>query len=111
MISVIANKLYKICGAEICSTGWARVLLHCKHAGQFKLLSISILLIFILWINTNKIIFCDQIPGSTTYNLALYYMMNTPVANAPLLESFINGDDAYRNSRFKLIPFISKVST
>ncbi|GMY10327.1 protein ENHANCED DISEASE RESISTANCE 2-like isoform X1 [Fagus crenata] len=51
-----------------------------------------------------------QVPGSTTYNLALYYMMNTPVANAPLLESFINGDDAYRNSRFKLIPYISKGS-
>lgn len=27
----------------------------------------------------------------------------------PLLQSFINGDDAYRNSRFKLIPYISKV--
>ncbi|KAB1226252.1 Protein ENHANCED DISEASE RESISTANCE 2 [Morella rubra] len=51
-----------------------------------------------------------QVPGSTRYNLALYYMMNTPVADAPLLESFIKGDDAYRNSRFKLIPYISKGS-
>lgn len=51
-----------------------------------------------------------QIPGSTAYNLAMYYMMNTPMANAPLLERFVNGDDAYRNSRFKLIPYISKGS-
>ncbi|KAJ6806737.1 protein ENHANCED DISEASE RESISTANCE 2 [Iris pallida] len=51
-----------------------------------------------------------QVPGSTTYSLALYYMMNTPVENVPLLQSFIRGDDAYRNSRFKLIPYISKGS-
>ncbi|KAG7950201.1 hypothetical protein I3843_13G099900 [Carya illinoinensis] len=51
-----------------------------------------------------------QVPGSTTYSLALYYMMNTAVADAPLLENFIKGDDAYRNSRFKLIPYISKGS-
>ncbi|XP_044481652.1 protein ENHANCED DISEASE RESISTANCE 2 isoform X2 [Mangifera indica] len=51
-----------------------------------------------------------QVPGSTTYSLALYYMMTTPVKDSPLLESFIKGDDAYRNSRFKLIPYISKGS-
>ncbi|KZV39761.1 protein ENHANCED DISEASE RESISTANCE 2-like [Dorcoceras hygrometricum] len=51
-----------------------------------------------------------QVPGSTTYNLALYYMMSTPLEDAPLLESFVNGDDAYRNPRFKLIPYISKGS-
>jgi len=50
-----------------------------------------------------------QVPGSTTYTLALYYMMDTPIENAPLLESFVKGDDAFRNSRFKLIPYISKV--
>ena len=112
MIFVIGNKFYKICCAEICSTGWARVLLHCKHTGWSNLLFISILIFYLfVWINNNQIIYCDQVPGSTTYNLALYYMMNTPVANAPLLEGFINGDDAYRNSRFKLIPYISKVST
>ncbi|XP_043702171.1 protein ENHANCED DISEASE RESISTANCE 2-like isoform X2 [Telopea speciosissima] len=51
-----------------------------------------------------------QVPGSTAYSLALYYMMRTPVEDSPLLESFINGDDSYRNSRFKLIPYISKGS-
>lgn len=48
-------------------------------------------------------------PGSTTYSLVLYYMMSTPIEEHPLLVSFVNGDDAYRNSRFKLIPYISKV--
>ncbi|XP_024017099.1 protein ENHANCED DISEASE RESISTANCE 2 isoform X1 [Morus notabilis] len=51
-----------------------------------------------------------QVPGSMTYSLALYYMMNTRLEDAPLLESFVKGDDAFRNSRFKLIPYISKGS-
>ncbi|KAK3157792.1 hypothetical protein QOZ80_2AG0128090 [Eleusine coracana subsp. coracana] len=51
-----------------------------------------------------------QVPGSTTYSLALYYMMDTPLEKVPLLERFVNGDDAFRNSRFKLIPYISKGS-
>ncbi|CAI9091109.1 OLC1v1026045C1 [Oldenlandia corymbosa var. corymbosa] len=51
-----------------------------------------------------------QVPGATQYNLALYYMMRSPLHETPLLESFVNGDDAYRNSRFKLIPYISKGS-
>ncbi|XP_074560880.1 protein ENHANCED DISEASE RESISTANCE 2-like isoform X2 [Curcuma longa] len=51
-----------------------------------------------------------QIPGSTTYSLALYYMMNMPVENIPLLKRFVRGDDAYRNSRFKLIPHVAEGS-
>ncbi|WOL15950.1 protein ENHANCED DISEASE RESISTANCE 2-like [Canna indica] len=51
-----------------------------------------------------------QVPGTTTYSLALYYMMDTPLESVPLLESFVKGDDAYRNSRFKLIPYISQGS-
>ncbi|CAM0956774.1 unnamed protein product [Alopecurus aequalis] len=51
-----------------------------------------------------------QVPGSTTYSLALYYMMDTPLEKVPLLEAFVNGDDTFRNSRFKLIPYISKGS-
>lgn len=51
-----------------------------------------------------------QVPGSTTYNLALYYMMKTPLEENPLLHRFVNGDDTFRNSRFKLIPYISKGS-
>ncbi|PKA59253.1 hypothetical protein AXF42_Ash001346 [Apostasia shenzhenica] len=51
-----------------------------------------------------------QVPGLTAYNLALYYMLDTPLEKVPLLESFVKGNDAYRNSRFKLIPYISKGS-
>lgn len=51
-----------------------------------------------------------QVPGATTYSLALYYMMDCPIENVPLLENFVKGDDAYRNSRFKIIPHIAKGS-
>ncbi|KAG6476438.1 hypothetical protein ZIOFF_065679 [Zingiber officinale] len=51
-----------------------------------------------------------QVAGSTTYSLTLYFIMDTPLVNVPLLERFVKGDDAYRNSRFKLIPYISKGS-
>ncbi|KAI3826488.1 hypothetical protein L1987_00536 [Smallanthus sonchifolius] len=50
-----------------------------------------------------------QIPGSTTYNIASYYMTNTPIKDLPLLEKFVNGDDAFRNSRFKLLPHVTKL--
>ncbi|KAG0457251.1 hypothetical protein HPP92_022103 [Vanilla planifolia] len=51
-----------------------------------------------------------QVPGSTTYSLALYYMMDQPAESVPLLERFVKDDDSFRNSRFKLIPYISKGS-
>ncbi|KAK7277321.1 hypothetical protein RIF29_18472 [Crotalaria pallida] len=51
-----------------------------------------------------------QLPGSPMYSIALYYMMRTHLEANPLLHNFVNGDDAYRNSRFKLIPYISKGS-
>ncbi|GJR02814.1 enhanced disease resistance 2-like protein [Tanacetum coccineum] len=50
------------------------------------------------------------VPGASTYNLVLYYMTRTPLEESVLLERFVNGDDAFRNSRFKLIPYISKGS-
>lgn len=51
-----------------------------------------------------------QIPGPTMYSLSLYYMLKTPLEETPLLEKFVNGDDTFRNSRFKLIPYISQGS-
>ncbi|KAM0042667.1 putative pleckstrin domain, START domain, protein ENHANCED DISEASE RESISTANCE 2 [Helianthus debilis subsp. tardiflorus] len=51
-----------------------------------------------------------QVPGTSAYNLVLYYMTRTPLEESLLLERFVNGDDAFRNSRFKLIPYISKGS-
>ncbi|KAJ0046656.1 hypothetical protein Pint_06039 [Pistacia integerrima] len=51
-----------------------------------------------------------QVPGTTMHTIALYYVMKTPIEDNPLLHSFVNGDDAFRNSRLKLIPYISKGS-
>ncbi|CAK8573166.1 unnamed protein product [Lathyrus sativus] len=51
-----------------------------------------------------------QMPGSPMYNIAVYYMTKTPLEDNPLLQSFVEGDDTYRNSRFKLIPYISEGS-
>ncbi|XP_057856726.1 protein ENHANCED DISEASE RESISTANCE 2 isoform X1 [Cryptomeria japonica] len=60
--------------------------------------------------NEFYIIINIQVPGATTHNLALYYMMDCPLESVPLLKMFVEGDDAYRNSRFKLIPYIAKGS-
>ncbi|KAJ4849786.1 hypothetical protein Tsubulata_029033 [Turnera subulata] len=52
-----------------------------------------------------------QVPaGPTMHTLALYYMLKTPIDKYPLLHNFVNGDNAFRNSRFKLIPYISQGS-
>ncbi|WCJ19319.1 hypothetical protein M5689_001615 [Euphorbia peplus] len=51
-----------------------------------------------------------QVPGPTAYTLALYYMLKSPLEETPLLHNFVNNDNTYRNSRFKLIPYISKGS-
>ena len=51
-----------------------------------------------------------QVPGSTTYSLVLYFMVDCPIEDFPLLDKFVEGDNAFRNSRFKLIPYISKGS-
>ncbi|KAH8935104.1 hypothetical protein BDL97_17G012300 [Sphagnum fallax] len=51
-----------------------------------------------------------QVPGTTCYSLVLYYMSTCPLSDSPLLENFVNGDNRFRNSRFKLIPNIAKGS-
>ncbi|KAF3631171.1 Importin subunit alpha [Capsicum annuum] len=53
----------------------------------------------------------SKVSSFTTYNLALYYMMSSPLEDSPLLESFVKGDDSYRNSMFKLIPYISELES
>jgi hypothetical protein len=37
-------------------------------------------------------------------------MTTCPLSDSPLLENFVNGDNRFRNSRFKLIPNIAKGS-
>ena len=109
IVVYIMVEFYKFSYAEICSARWTGIFLHCEHTGKpcpfwvgINLNACSLLVILV-------VVTIYQVPGSTTYSLALYYMMNTRLEDSPLLESFVKGDDAFRNSRFKLIPYISKV--
>eukprot|EP00246_Nothoceros_aenigmaticus_P012192 TRINITY_DN3653_c0_g1_i3.p1 TRINITY_DN3653_c0_g1~~TRINITY_DN3653_c0_g1_i3.p1 ORF type:complete len:725 (+),score=125.57 TRINITY_DN3653_c0_g1_i3:628-2802(+) len=47
-----------------------------------------------------------QVPASPNYSLVFYFVADRPVRDSSLLHRFVNGDDAFRNSRFKLIPSI-----
>ncbi|XP_059635352.1 protein ENHANCED DISEASE RESISTANCE 2-like isoform X2 [Cornus florida] len=47
-----------------------------------------------------------QVPARPNYNLVLYYAADRPVDKNSLLGKFVDGTDAFRNSRFKLIPSI-----
>eukprot|EP00897_Mesotaenium_endlicherianum_P006537 jgi/Mesen1/5911/ME000030S05174 len=51
-----------------------------------------------------------QVPGASTYSLVLYYMLRRQLAEVPLLQMFVEGDNQLRNSRFKLIPNVAKGS-
>ncbi|CAN0910157.1 Protein ENHANCED DISEASE RESISTANCE 2 [Linum grandiflorum] len=50
-----------------------------------------------------------QVPGSTHYSMVFYYVTKELVPGS-LLQRFIDGDDEFRNSRFKLIPSVPKGS-
>lgn len=47
-----------------------------------------------------------QIPAKPNYSLVLYYAADRPVAKDSLLGRFVDGNDVFRDSRFKLIPSI-----
>lgn len=47
-----------------------------------------------------------QVPAKPNYNLVFYFVAEKPIQPGSLLDRFANGDDAFRNSRFKLIPSI-----
>ncbi|CAK9882974.1 unnamed protein product [Sphagnum jensenii] len=47
-----------------------------------------------------------QVPAKPNYNLVFYFVAEKPIRPGSLLDRFANGDDAFRNSRFKLIPSI-----
>lgn len=51
-----------------------------------------------------------QVPGRECYSLCMYYALLQPLEQRPLLQRFVNETDAFRNSRFKLIPNIAQVS-
>ncbi|XP_024530767.1 protein ENHANCED DISEASE RESISTANCE 2 isoform X2 [Selaginella moellendorffii] len=47
-----------------------------------------------------------QVPAKPNYSLVFYYAADRPIRPGSLLDKFANGDDAFRNARFKLIPSI-----
>ncbi|KAK4760662.1 hypothetical protein SAY87_005555 [Trapa incisa] len=47
-----------------------------------------------------------QIPAKPNYSLVFYYASDRPVNKTSLLGKFIDGTDAFRDARFKLIPSI-----
>ncbi|VAI17085.1 unnamed protein product [Triticum turgidum subsp. durum] len=50
--------------------------------------------------------FSFEVPAKPNYNLVMYYAAEKPVNKDSLLGRFIDGTDAFRDARFKLIPSI-----
>ncbi|XP_068669847.1 protein ENHANCED DISEASE RESISTANCE 2-like isoform X2 [Aristolochia californica] len=50
-----------------------------------------------------------QVPGSTHYSMVFYFVTKYLVPGS-LMQRFVDGDDEFRNSRFKLIPSVPKGS-
>jgi len=48
-----------------------------------------------------------QVPGVKHFSIVFYYLLPGPVHKDSVLGKFIDGDDAYKNARFKLIPNIA----
>ncbi|KAG6788559.1 hypothetical protein POTOM_004627 [Populus tomentosa] len=55
-----------------------------------------------------SVVFNLQVPGSTHYSMVFYFVTKELVPGS-LLQRFVDGDDEFRNSRFKLIPSVPKV--
>ena len=49
-----------------------------------------------------------QVPALKQYSIIFYYAMPSHPAPGSLLRRFVDGDDAFRNARFKLIPSITQ---
>ncbi|CAI5980886.1 unnamed protein product [Closterium sp. NIES-65] len=47
-----------------------------------------------------------QVPAAQQYSMVFYWAMEEPPTDSSMLGQFINGDDIFRNTRFKLIPRI-----
>ncbi|XP_020694612.1 protein ENHANCED DISEASE RESISTANCE 2 isoform X3 [Dendrobium catenatum] len=50
-----------------------------------------------------------QVPASNHYSM-VFYFVSKPLVPGSLLQHFVDGDDEFRNSRFKLIPSVPKGS-
>ncbi|XP_007011658.2 PREDICTED: protein ENHANCED DISEASE RESISTANCE 2-like [Theobroma cacao] len=49
-----------------------------------------------------------QVPGKDHYSAVFYFAAEDPIPSGSLLYRFINGDDAFRNQRFKIVNRIVK---
>ncbi|GAV77591.1 DUF1336 domain-containing protein [Cephalotus follicularis] len=49
-----------------------------------------------------------QVPGKDHHSAVFYYAAEDPIPSGSLLHRFINGDDAFRNQRFKIVNRIVK---
>ncbi|XP_052311282.1 protein ENHANCED DISEASE RESISTANCE 2 isoform X2 [Populus trichocarpa] len=52
-----------------------------------------------------SVVFNLQVPGSTHYSMVFYFVTKELVPGS-LLQRFVDGDDEFRNSRFKLLPSV-----
>ncbi|KAL7589942.1 hypothetical protein Lser_V15G37913 [Lactuca serriola] len=90
LLKLIAVDWYKL------ETSRSKVALHPKSLVQSEA---GKKLPFILVVNL-------QVPAKPNYSLVMYYAADRPVTKGSLLGKFIDGNDAFRDSRFKLIPSI-----
>ncbi|OAY53567.1 protein ENHANCED DISEASE RESISTANCE 2-like [Manihot esculenta] len=49
-----------------------------------------------------------QVPGKEQYSAVFYFVTEDPISPGSLLYRFINGDDSFRNQRFKIVNRIVK---
>ncbi|TKY73074.1 ENHANCED DISEASE RESISTANCE 2 [Spatholobus suberectus] len=52
------------------------------------------------------LVFNLQVPAKPNYSLVIYYASDRPINKDSLLAKFLDGNDMFRDSRFKLIPSI-----
>lgn len=76
--------------------------LSCTHLNAFEYL------IYYHVSGTSDNFLLLQVPGSTHYSMVFYFVTKQLVPGS-LLQRFADGDDEFRNSRFKLIPSVPKV--
>lgn len=49
-----------------------------------------------------------QVPSKPNHSMVFYFAANRPIHKGSLLDKFANGDDMFRDARFKLIPSIKE---
>lgn len=67
--------------------------------------------VFLVISLSRKFLLCcqSQVPAKPNYSLVLYYASERPINKDSLLAKFLDGNDMFRDARFKLIPSIVEV--